>query len=228
MTEQGYTGSIVLLLEAIRSWRPPKLPRPLRHRSSRRRADPRKRRWLLLRPPERLNAEERTALDLLLANDPTLAKPHDLAQRFRKLLHERDLDGFHTWLADAQASDLSSFVGVANGMVADRDAVEAAFTEVWSNGVVEGTVHKIKLLKRQGYGRSKLDLPRRRLRAGEQSLSWQRAVEAPLDRRSGATALAATWPAATLAAPEPIDSLNLHWPGQSCLCSWRSSRQPTT
>ncbi len=164
--EQGYTGSIVLLLEAIRSWRPPKLPKPLRHRTSRRRPDRRKRRWLLLRPPEQLDAEERAALDLLLMGDATLAKAHELAQRFRKLLHARDLDGFHTWLAEAQASELASFVGVANGMVADQAAVDAAFTEVWSNGVVEGTVHKIKLLKRQGYGRSKLDLLRCRLRAG--------------------------------------------------------------
>lgn len=164
--EQGYTGSIVLLLEAIRSWRPPKLPKPLRHRSSRRRPDPRTRRFMLLRPPEQLDADERAALDLLLTADATLAKAHELAHRFRKLLRERDLDGFHPWLARAQASHLPSFVGVANGMLAERAAVEAAFTASWSNGVVEGTIHKIKLLKRQGYGRSKLDLLRCRLRAG--------------------------------------------------------------
>ncbi len=166
VVEQGYAGSGTLLLEAIRSWRPPKLPKPLRHRSSRRRPDPRRRRWLLLRPPEQLDAEEHAALDFLLARDATLAQAHDLAHRFRKLLRDRDLDGFHAWLADAQASELPSFVGTANGMLADRAAVEAAFTEVWSNGVVEGTIHKIKLLKRQGYGRCKLDLLRCRLRAG--------------------------------------------------------------
>lgn len=163
---QGHAGSIVLLLEAIRSWRPPKLPKPLRHRTSRRRPDPRKRRWLLLRPPGKLHAEEVAALELLLAHDPTLAKAHELAHRFHEVLHDRDLDGFRAWLAEAQSSELPSFLGVANGMLADRAAVEAAFTGVRSNGVGEGTVHKIKLLKRQGYGRSKLDLLRCRLRAG--------------------------------------------------------------
>lgn len=165
LVEQGYPGSCTLLLEAIRAWRPPKLPRPLRHRSSRRRADPRKRRWLLLRPPDQLDAEERAALELLLAQDPALATAHALVQRFRALLQARDLIGFHAWLAEARASGLPSFVGVANGMLADREAVEAAFTESWSSGAIEGTVHKIKLLKRQAYGRCGLDLLRRRLRA---------------------------------------------------------------
>jgi transposase len=161
---EGYTGSRTLLLEALRSWRPTKVPRPLRQRSNRRRADPRKRRWLLLRPPDRLDAEERAALRQVLDADPELANAHALVRRFRALLAARDLDGFQDWLADAQASGLASFAGVANGMLKDRDAVEAAFTEVWSNGAVEGTVHKIKLLKRQAYGRANLDLLRCRLR----------------------------------------------------------------
>jgi transposase len=82
-----------------------------------------------LRPPEQLDAEERAALALLLARDAELAKAHNLAQRFRTLLQARDLDGFRAWLAEAQASELPSFVGTANGMLADRAAVEAAFTE---------------------------------------------------------------------------------------------------
>jgi transposase len=119
---------------------------------------------LLLRPPDQLDAEERAALRQVLDADPELANAHALVQRFRALLAARDLDGFQDWLADAQASGLASFAGVANGMLKDRDAVEAAFTEVWSNGAVEGTVHKIKLLKRQAYGRANLDLLRCRLR----------------------------------------------------------------
>jgi|GEM_PF-4902962 hypothetical protein len=40
-------------------------------------------------------------------------------------------------------------------MLADRSAVEAAITEPWSNSIVEGHAHKVKLIKRQGYGRAK-------------------------------------------------------------------------
>jgi transposase len=67
--------------------------------------------------------------------------------------------------ADAQGSGLRSFEAFANGLVSDRSAVDAALTTDWSNGPVEGHVHKIKLIKRAGYGRAKVDLLRARVLA---------------------------------------------------------------
>jgi transposase len=62
-------------------------------------------------------------------------------------------------------SALPSFVTLATGIQLDRAAVEAALTTPWSTGMVEGHVHRVKLIKRQGYGRAKLDLLRRRILA---------------------------------------------------------------
>ncbi len=45
----------------------------------------------------------------------------------------------------------------------DRAAVEAGLTQVWSNGQTEGQINKLKLLKRQMYGRAKFDLLRQRV-----------------------------------------------------------------
>jgi transposase len=56
-------------------------------------------------------------------------------------------------------------VGFTRGIAADRDAVVAAFTLPWSTGPVEGHVHKIKLLKRQAYGRATLPQLRARILA---------------------------------------------------------------
>lgn len=42
----------------------------------------------------------------------------------------------------------------AAGLKKNISAVEARLTEEWSNGPVEGFVHKLKLVKRQGYGRA--------------------------------------------------------------------------
>jgi len=53
------------------------------------------------------------------------------------------------------ASPLSSF---AKGIIADRDAVKAAIIHSWSNGQTEGQITKLKLVKRQMYGRAKIDL----------------------------------------------------------------------
>ena len=53
----------------------------------------------------------------------------------------------------------------AAGLKKDLDAVRAGLTEELSNGLVEGFVHKLKLLKRQGYGRAGFDLLRARMLA---------------------------------------------------------------
>jgi transposase len=159
---RGYPGSRSLLQQAIYSWRP---PRPRRKPDERKQSRHLSARWLCLRAPDHLDADERAALTALLVEDPDLATGYDLLQRFRALIAGRDRPALVTWLADAQSSELAPFVALANGIVADQAAVEAALTTEWSNGPVEGHVNRVKLLKRQGFGRSKLDLLRRRVLA---------------------------------------------------------------
>jgi transposase len=157
LVAQGYPGSCSLLREALRPWRPP--------RSSARQRRRLRVRWLCLRPPQQLSSEEQRALAHVLAADADLARGHELLHRFRTLVQARDVAALETWLADAQASHLPPFISLANGLVSDRAAVEAALTLAWSNGPVEGHVHRVKLIKRQGYGRAKLPLLRRRVLA---------------------------------------------------------------
>jgi hypothetical protein len=107
-----------------------------------------------LRPPDQLKPEEQTALQQILDEDAQLAAGYRLLQRFRELIVERDVAALDTWRQDAQASNLPPFAGLANGIVKDRAAVEAALTMRWSTSMVEGHVNRVKLIKRQGYGRS--------------------------------------------------------------------------
>jgi transposase len=55
-------------------------------------------------------------------------------------------------------SDLISFVV---GLESERKQLEAAITEVWSNGRLEGQVNRLKLIKRQGFGRAGFELLRK-------------------------------------------------------------------
>jgi transposase len=64
------------------------------------------------------------------------------------------------WLVEAQRSEVAEFITFANGLTSDLQAVRAALEHEWSNGQVEGQVHRLKLVKRQMYGRGKLDLLR--------------------------------------------------------------------
>ena len=54
------------------------------------------------------------------------------------------------WLKGAESSLVASF---AKGVVKDKSAVSAAITSHWSNGQTEGQITKLKLVKRQIYGR---------------------------------------------------------------------------
>jgi transposase len=91
---------------------------------------------------------------------PSLAKARDLVERFQAMIRGRKDETLETWIDAAMASPLASF---AAGVRADRDAVAAAIVEPWSNGQTEGQVTKLKLVKRQMFGRAKLDLLRARL-----------------------------------------------------------------
>jgi transposase len=158
---RGYAGSTSLVQQATHAWRPPR-PRP---RPAAREARRFSVRWLCLRPPDTLRDDEKEALARLLAAHADLATGHALLQRFRRLVAERDPTALDAWLADARASGLAAFQALANGLVADRAAVEAALTTPWSTGPVEGHIHRVKLIKRAGYGRAKLDLLRTRVLA---------------------------------------------------------------
>ena len=152
---RGYAGSRSTLAAAIQAWRTP--PERVVRRFNVR--------WLCLRSPEKLDEGEREALARVLAEHPDIAAAHGLLGRFRRLVAERDVGALDTWVGDARASGLAPFEGFANGLSADRAAIEAAFRLPWSTGPVEGHVHRLKLIKRRGYGRAKLDLLRARVLA---------------------------------------------------------------
>jgi transposase len=62
-----------------------------------------------------------------------------------------------------ELSGISELVGFARGLRRDYAAVQAAVRFHWSQGPIEGHIHRLKLLKRQMYGRAKFDLLRQRL-----------------------------------------------------------------
>lgn len=76
------------------------------------------------------------------------------------MLRERRTPDLDAWIDTAARSLLASF---ANGLSRDRKAVAAALAEPWSNGQTEGQITRLKLVKRQMFGRAKLDLLEARL-----------------------------------------------------------------
>jgi transposase len=109
---------------------------------------------------EHLSKSDAVTVAAIETGVPALAAARDLMERFHRMLRVRDSDALAPWLADTGDSLLASF---GKGIRADFAAVRAALTEPWSNGQTEGQITKLKLVKRQMYGRAGLDLLRARL-----------------------------------------------------------------
>jgi transposase len=110
-----------------------------------------------------LTQEERQAVSHLTAASPDLQQAYALAQAFVQMVRDRAPDALAPWLAAAGASGVPDLVTFAAGLEQDRAAILAALSLPWSQGQVEGFVNKLKTLKRQMYGRAKLDLLRQRV-----------------------------------------------------------------
>ena len=94
-----------------------------------------------------------------------MAALQPLAQQFQRLVKERDAAGFSAWRETALSSALPELQRFITGLDRDEAAVMAALTLPWSNGPVEGQVTRLKVIKRQMYGRANFDLLRARVLA---------------------------------------------------------------
>lgn len=94
------------------------------------------------------------------ADLPDLAVARALTDRFTDMVRNAREDALAAWLDEAENSMIASF---ARGLRSDRAAVAAALREPWSNGQTEGQINRLKMLKRQMYGRANIDLLRARL-----------------------------------------------------------------
>lgn len=79
------------------------------------------------------------------------------------LVRERRGADLAAWITAASSSGIAALVRFAQGLQEDLVAIQAGLTLAWSNGVVEGHVNRLKLLKRQGYGRAGVGLVRQRM-----------------------------------------------------------------
>ncbi len=119
--------------------------------------------FLFLGRPDELTESEQHDLARMQAADGVLATLYTHTQEFASMLRERDAARLDEWLELAATSDFPELRRFANGIHRDYAAVRAACELPWSQGPVEGQITRLKLLKRQMYGRAKLDLLRQRM-----------------------------------------------------------------
>jgi transposase len=121
--------------------------------------------WLLVSEEDELKEEDKQALERMKQADETVAEAYELGQRFTGMVRERESEALLPWLEDVAKSKIDALTGFANGIKQDLAAVTNALSLPWSNGQTEGQVNRLKLIKRQMYGRANFDLLRRRVLA---------------------------------------------------------------
>ncbi len=108
-------------------------------------------------------AAEDALLDRIVASDPLLATSVTLAHHFAAAIRSHDVNAFDAWLDGATKDGGPGWRPFVEGLRRDIAAVHNAITLSWSQGPVEGSIHRLKLIKRAMYGRGGTDLLRRRV-----------------------------------------------------------------
>lgn len=110
---------------------------------------------------DNLSKADTITIAAIEARVPTLVEARMLVESFQAMVRKKLFADLDPWIATASLSLIASF---ASGIIRDKAAVRAAITEPWSNGQTEGQITKLKLVKRQMYGRAKIDLLQARLK----------------------------------------------------------------
>lgn len=95
--------------------------------------------------------------------DECIAQTAELMIDFATMLREWQGERLDTWLELTETQEVAELRSFAQGLRKDYDAVKTGLTLCWSNGQVEGQVHRLKLLKRQAYGRAGFETLRKRV-----------------------------------------------------------------
>ena len=119
-------------------------------------------RWMTLPEDRRLDWQN-AYLERLCQADEGIAHTAALMLDFATMLRERQGERLDTWIKQVQEQEVAELQSFAQGLVRDYEAVKAGLTLCWSNGQVEGQVHRLKLLKRQSYGRAGFHMLRKRV-----------------------------------------------------------------
>ena len=118
---------------------------------------------LYTKATEQLTERQREQLAQVFERDPVLRPVYELVQAFGRMVRTRGGQALEEWLEQAEGSDCIQIQAFAQGLKKDLDAVRAGLTQIYSQGPIEGHIHRLKLIKRSGYGRMSFPLLRQRV-----------------------------------------------------------------
>lgn len=119
------------------------------------------RKWLirlLYRPIDEVKKISQEQLDKVIEIYPLIGEVHDIVKTFKETLFSRKPEDLEKWMEDAERLKIEKIDSFVNGLRRDIDAVRKAIELDYNNGLAEGSVNKLKVVKRIMYGRNSFEL----------------------------------------------------------------------
>ena len=119
------------------------------------------RKWLitlLYKPIDKVKNISQEQLDKVIERYPIIGELHDIVKAFKLTMFSRKPEELEKWMEDAERMELEQINSFVKGLRRDIDAVKNAIELDYNNGLAEGSVNKLKVVKRIMYGRNSFEL----------------------------------------------------------------------
>jgi transposase len=125
-----------------------------------------KRRWLvklLYKPIDKVKEISEKQLNHITVKYPVVGTLYDIVQSFKEILSTKRVDELDKWIESAAEHNIDEINSFINGINSDLDAVKNAIRYDYNNGLAEGSINKLKVIKRIMYGRCSFNLLRNKV-----------------------------------------------------------------
>jgi len=158
--QKGYNGKRSMVAKFVADWRS---KGPSKRASSSEKISPKHAAILVTRAADKMTAEQQTLLERITVQCPDVYDLRNIALAFRSAMKAENAGPLLDWIRKAKHCEFGGVVRFAYGLQKDISAVTAAVELKWSTGQVEGQINRLKMIKRQMYGRAGFSLLRARV-----------------------------------------------------------------
>ena len=96
--------------------------------------------------------------DKVMSMFPEASRIYEIIKDFKNIMFSKKSDELNTWIKNTRKYNIPEINSFLNGIERDLDAVKNGIKYDYNNGLAEGSVNKIKLIKRTMYGRCSFNL----------------------------------------------------------------------
>lgn len=124
------------------------------------------RKWiirLLYKPLDRVKEITQVQLDKVIEKYPVIGSTYDAVYSFKQTLFSKKSEELEKWMSEAEKMNIEEITSFVNGIRRDIAAVKKAIEMDYNNGLAEGSVNKLKVVKRIMFGRNSFKLLKNKL-----------------------------------------------------------------